>query len=177
MSSMESSPCTVTSCPNINPTNAPRSRTKHRLGEKRRHVSDSICPTAPLPTTRKRHLDWNRDSNSTAPQPSVHTSHDDSPRPSTDTIVVSQASALSTSPTQDMSSTIPPQFSPVLPTVKRYSSQSMSVPAVVIESPSVDDANGGGPSPPQKPPIETDAPGVASSLTALKNSGVSNVVP
>ena len=45
-------------------------------------------------------------------------------------------------------------------------------PTVVIESPRVDDVNGGGPSPPQTPPMEADAPGVASSLAALKNRDV-----
>ena len=108
---------------------------------------------------KEGHVDWNRVSSNTTPRPSVHTS-------------------------QDISSTIPPQFSPVPPTVKRHSlvdwpvsPQLMSAPAVVIESPSIDDANGGGPSPPRTLPIETDAPGVASSLTVLKNNGVLSVVP
>jgi len=36
----------------------------------------------------------------------------------------------------------------------------------------MDDANGDGPSPPKTPPMETDAPGVSSSLAALKNREV-----
>ena len=118
-----------------------------------------------------------------APQPSVNTSHDDLARASTGTVVGSQAPTPSAQPpAQDIPSpTTPPHFAPVPSTVKRYSlvdrpvsPPSTSAPTVVIESPGVDDVNngGGGPSPPQTPPMEADAPGVASSLAALKNRDV-----
>ena len=70
-----------------------------------------------------------------------------------------------------------------VPPVKRYSlvdrpisPQSTSAPTVVIEFPSIDDVNGGGPSPPQTPPMQEDAHGVTSSLAALKNRDVLDVL-
>ncbi|KAI5984275.1 actin interacting protein 3-domain-containing protein [Pisolithus albus] len=116
-------------------------------------------------------------------QNAVYAPEDDvSARASTETLVVSQAYTPSPSvplpnTDKDVPPTPPPQFSPVPASVKRYSlvdgpaSPPVASPPTVIIEPSsvVEDTHSGESSSPKTPPMETDAPGVASSLAALRN--------
>ncbi|KAI6042045.1 actin interacting protein 3-domain-containing protein [Pisolithus marmoratus] len=110
--------------------------------------------------------------------------NDDSTRASTDTLTTSQAHAPSPSAQlpnteKDVPPTPPPQFSPVPSSVKRYSLVDRPVsppvafpPTVIVEPSAVEDTHSGEPSSPKTPPMEADAPGVASSLAALRNRDV-----
>ncbi|KAI6101321.1 actin interacting protein 3-domain-containing protein [Pisolithus sp. B1] len=119
-------------------------------------------------------------------QNAVYAPQDDiSARASTDTLIASQVHTPSPSvqlpnTDKDVPPTPPPQFSPVPASVKRYSlvdgpvsPPAASPPTVIVEPSSVgEDTHSGEPSSPKTPPMETDAPGVASSLAALRNHDV-----
>lgn len=122
------------------------------------------------------------------PQNAVYAPQDDiSTRASTETLIASQAhtpppSAQPPNLEKDVPPTPPPQFSPVPSSVKRYSlvdrpvsPPAASTPTVIVESSSVaEDTHTGesSPSSPKTPSVEADAPGVASSLAALRNRDV-----
>ncbi|KAI6013966.1 actin interacting protein 3-domain-containing protein [Pisolithus microcarpus] len=119
-------------------------------------------------------------------QNAVYAPQDDvSARASTETLIASQTHTPSASvqlpnTDKDVPPTPPPQFSPVPASVKRYSlvdrpsSPPVASPPTVIIEPSsvVEDTHSGESSSPKTPPMETDVPGVASSLAALRNRDV-----